>query len=59
MLFCLEMPVFIFCPVSTNIVIKKRDYKQDIIISVGSSCIKIIFALLAEPEAIQMQFIEI
>ena len=52
--FFLSMPAFVLCPASANAVPKKRGRKRSAILSVGSSCIEMVFALLAKLIAIQM-----
>ena len=53
------MPTLILNPTSTNVVSKKKGGKEYTIISISSSHIKIMFALLAEPIAIKMRFSKI
>lgn len=48
--------VFKPCLASAHTILKKRNYKGNAIVSISSSRVKIIFALLAKSIAIQMQF---
>ena len=54
--FFLGMPKFVLCTASANAISKKRGRKRSAIFSIGSSYIKIVFALLVKPIAIQMWF---
>ena len=56
--FILSMPTFVLHEASTNAIVKKKSLKQSAVISVDSSCIKMIFTLLAEPIVVQMQFLK-
>ena len=57
--FFLSMSAFVLCPAGTNTVIEKRSRKRGAVVSIGYSRITMIFTLLAEPIAVQMQFAEI
>ena len=57
--FFMSIPAFVLCPASANVILKKRGRKQSAIFSVGSSCIEMVFALMAKPIGIQMQFSKI
>ena len=57
--FFLGMPAFVLYLASANAIPKKRGRKRSVILSVGSSCIEIVFALLAKPIAIQIRFSKI
>ena len=50
--FFLSMPAFVLSSASANSVLKKRGCKRSAILSIGSSCIKIVFALLPKSIAI-------
>lgn len=52
------MLILILIPASTDIIYKKRDSKLDIFIAGNSGFIKIVFALLTKPIAIQFQFLK-
>ena len=54
--FFLSMPAFVLCLASANAIAKKKVRKESAILSVGSSCIEIVFALLAKLIPIQMKF---
>lgn len=55
-LFFLSLPIFVFYPASANTIVKKKCHKWYIIVSINSSCIKIIIAFLTELIAIHMRF---
>ena len=57
--FFLSIPGFVLYPASANAIPKKRSHKRNAILSVGSSYIEMILALLAKPIAIQMRFSKI
>ena len=57
--FFLSMPAFVLCPASANAILKKRDHKRNMILSVDSSSIKMVFAFLAKLIVIQMLFSKI
>ena len=51
--------MFILYLAGANAVTKKKGHKRGMVISIGSSCIEIIFTLLAKPIAVQIRFSEI
>ena len=46
--FFLSMPAFVLCPTSANTISKKKGRKRSAIFSIGSSCIEMVFVLLAK-----------
>ena len=57
--FFLSMPAFVLCPASANAILKKKGCKRSAIFFVSSSCIKMVFVLLAKLIVIQIQFSKI
>ena len=57
--FFLSIPAFVLCLASANAILNKRGTKRSAILFVGSSCIKMVFVLLAKPIAIQIRFCKI
>ena len=50
--FFLSMPALVLCPASANDIPKEREHKRSTILSVRSSCIKMVFILIVKPIAI-------